>query len=226
MALDKNDGTFIPSIDGVISGKTSQVTGMNGLLNDLMGNDNYLKDKKLDRGNYNGTAERLHTDSDAIWGGLDGGGRIEDSTVVKEVGKRYIGADGKAYICRVPSNINNLDNYTPCNVVDNLGKIQTLFYYKKQSFSYFNFPMTIERIGKICIISISSKTPNQKNGIIPDIPNWALPLSDQCGALTGDNATLATGEMYIRVSGEFEFFVNRIDEIDLYTGQIIYIAKN
>ncbi|MGL5714998.1 MAG: hypothetical protein ACRCX2_18425 [Paraclostridium sp.] len=63
MALDKNDGTFSPSIEGVISGKTSQVTGMNGLLNDLIGNDNYLKGKKLDRGSYTGTAEDLSNDT-------------------------------------------------------------------------------------------------------------------------------------------------------------------
>lgn len=57
MALDKNDGTFKPSIEGVISGKTSQVAGMNVLLNDLIGNDNYLKDNKLDKGSYTGTLD-------------------------------------------------------------------------------------------------------------------------------------------------------------------------
>ncbi|MGL5714603.1 MAG: glycosyl hydrolase family 28-related protein, partial [Paraclostridium sp.] len=62
MALDKNDGTFSPSIEGVISGKTSQVSGMNGLLNDLIGNDNYLNGKKLDKGSYTGTAEDLSND--------------------------------------------------------------------------------------------------------------------------------------------------------------------
>ncbi|MGL5707473.1 MAG: hypothetical protein ACRDDF_04325 [Aeromonas sp.] len=71
-------------------------------------------------------AEVVDRDKNSIWGGLDGGGLIEDPTVVKEVGKRYIGADGKAYICLKPSNINNLDNYMPCNVVDNLGRLQNL----------------------------------------------------------------------------------------------------
>lgn len=70
----------------------------------------------------------VYTDRDknAIWGGLDGGGLIEDPSVTKVVGKRYIGADGKAYICLVPSNINNSTNYTPCNTVDNLSKLQNL----------------------------------------------------------------------------------------------------
>lgn len=62
MALDKNDGIFRPIIDGVISGKTSQVTGVNEILNNLIGNDNYLKGKKLDNGNYIGTAEDLSND--------------------------------------------------------------------------------------------------------------------------------------------------------------------
>ncbi|MGL5716614.1 MAG: hypothetical protein ACRCX2_26605 [Paraclostridium sp.] len=43
MALDKNDGVFLPSIEGVVSGKTSQVDGMNGIMNDIQGNCNYLK---------------------------------------------------------------------------------------------------------------------------------------------------------------------------------------
>lgn len=71
----------------------------------------------------------VYTDRDknAIWGGLDGGGLIEDPSVTKVVGKRYIGADGKAYICLVPSNINNSTNYAPCNTVDNLSKLQNSF---------------------------------------------------------------------------------------------------
>lgn len=66
----------------------------------------------------------MQRQDDAIWGGQDGGGLIEDPSVTKEVGKRYIGVDGKAYICLVPSNINNSTNYTPCNTVDNLQKIK------------------------------------------------------------------------------------------------------
>ncbi|MGL5714290.1 MAG: hypothetical protein ACRCX2_14815 [Paraclostridium sp.] len=54
MALDKNDGTFKPSIEGVISGKTSQVAGMNALLSDLIGNDNYLNENKVEYKNSKG----------------------------------------------------------------------------------------------------------------------------------------------------------------------------
>ncbi|MGL5189349.1 MAG: hypothetical protein ACRC7S_06795, partial [Cetobacterium sp.] len=45
MALDKNDGVFLPSMEGVVSGKTSQVDGMNGIMNNIQGNCNYLKNK-------------------------------------------------------------------------------------------------------------------------------------------------------------------------------------
>lgn len=41
--LNLNDGKFRPSIDGIENGKTSQVTGMNSILNLIMGNINYLK---------------------------------------------------------------------------------------------------------------------------------------------------------------------------------------
>lgn len=41
--LDLNDGKFRPSIDGIENGKTSQVTGMNRILNFIQGNINYLK---------------------------------------------------------------------------------------------------------------------------------------------------------------------------------------
>lgn len=43
--LDKNDGVFLPSIQGIISGKTTQVDGMNGILNNIQGNCNYLYNK-------------------------------------------------------------------------------------------------------------------------------------------------------------------------------------
>lgn len=77
----------------------------------------------------------IQRQDDAIWGGLDGGGLIEDPAVVKEVGKRYVGADGKAYICLKPSNINNLDNYIPCNSVDNLNKLNNLIYTYTKTFT-------------------------------------------------------------------------------------------
>lgn len=50
--LDLNDGQFRPSIDGIENGKTSQVTGMNRILNFIQGNINYLKslvDSKANR---------------------------------------------------------------------------------------------------------------------------------------------------------------------------------
>ncbi|MGL5749570.1 MAG: hypothetical protein ACRCXT_03510 [Paraclostridium sp.] len=45
--LNKDDGIFLPSIEGVVSGKTSQVAGMNEIMNNLIGNDNYLDKRKM-----------------------------------------------------------------------------------------------------------------------------------------------------------------------------------
>lgn len=112
--------------------------------------------------------------------------------------------------------------YSPINSVI----LQNLIYYKKQVFDFYNFPITIERFGKICILSISSYTPSQNTAIITGLPEWAIPITSQCGALTGDGVPIATGEMYVRTDGGFQFFVNKIDAPALYTGQIIYIAKN
>ena len=50
--LNLNDGKFRPSIDGIENGKTSQVVGMNKILNEITGNTNYLKslvDSKANR---------------------------------------------------------------------------------------------------------------------------------------------------------------------------------
>ena len=60
-------------------------------------------------------------------------------------------------------------------------------------------------------MSVSSYTPSQNTAVITGLPDWAIPLTPQCGALTGDGIPIATGEMYIRPDGEFQFFVNKID---------------
>lgn len=129
MALDKNDGIFLPSIEGVVSGKTSQVDGMNGIMNNLIGNDNFLKDKKLDRGNYVGSGELLRKDDNGIWGG-EFGGYIQDP-IPKELNKRYIdNINGKAFICIKAGDSsvvsNTIEYFTPCNVVGNLDKLNNI----------------------------------------------------------------------------------------------------
>ncbi|MGL5685974.1 MAG: hypothetical protein ACRCX2_07045 [Paraclostridium sp.] len=171
-------------------------------------------------------AEVVDRDKNAIWGGLDGGGLIEDPYVTKVVGRRYIGADGKSYICLVPSDVNNTTNYAPCNVVDSSNEIKKLFYYNHFKTKFYNFEFEIERFGKICILSVSSQTPTQNTAIITGFPEWAKPKTNQCGALTGDSSVLATGEMYVRTDSSLQWFVNKIDVESLYTGQIIYIADN
>lgn len=80
----------------------------------------------------------VYTDRDknAIWGGLDGGGFIQDPAITKIPGKRYIdNVDNKAYICNIGrgtsdigtnANINTTQNYAACNAVDNLDKLLNL----------------------------------------------------------------------------------------------------
>lgn len=82
----------------------------------------------------------IATELDSVWGGEYGGGRIEDTSVPKVVGKRYLGEDGKAYICKVASHINTPENYLPCNVVDNLDRIEVL---SAKKFSVFYAGPTI-----------------------------------------------------------------------------------
>ncbi|MGL4454055.1 MAG: hypothetical protein ACRCTZ_23135 [Sarcina sp.] len=179
MALDKNDGTFSPSIEGVVSGKTSQVTGMNGLLNDLIGNDNYLKDKKLDRGNYNGTAEKLHTDSDAIWG-EEYKGRIQDS-IPKELNKRYIdNINGKAYVCIKNGDSNIISNTTEyfkeCTVSKNLMEIEA--FKKTEELILFNGAFIIKKTGNIVTMTCDTGTLLAglgDGGRIFQLPSWAIP---------------------------------------------------
>ncbi|MGL4866119.1 MAG: hypothetical protein ACRC4T_23755 [Cetobacterium sp.] len=84
----------------------------------------------------------------------------------------------------------------------------------------------LERFGKVCILSVLSHTPWDIEGEVSINDSDFLPLTGQGGALTGNSSILATGEMYIYTNGRFAWFVNRITEESLYTGQIIYIAKN
>lgn len=70
-----------------------------------------------------------NTDKNGIWGG-EYGGKIQDP-IPKELNKRYIdNINGKAFICIKAGDSsvtsNTTEYFTPCNVVDNLGKLQNL----------------------------------------------------------------------------------------------------
>lgn len=83
----------------------------------------------------------------------------------------------------------------------------------------------IERIGKICILSLSSYTPSIATGTITGFPEWCIPKVAGCGAVCGNDPSQPTGEIYMDAGG-FRWFVSDISRPALYTGQIIYVAKN
>lgn len=110
--LNKNDLPTLPS-------DIMRTGNYDGTGEDLKNEIDVLEEK------ISGSAEDLVTQDNAIWGGLYGG-YIQDNSQ-KVVGQRYIDQiDGKAYICKVPSQINSIENYTPCNVVDNTNKLDGL----------------------------------------------------------------------------------------------------
>lgn len=76
--------------------------------------------------NINDNLIKIDDDVDATWGG-EYGGYIQDTSVTKVVGKRYIDRfDKKAYECLVPSHENTITNYQACNVKDSLSKLNNL----------------------------------------------------------------------------------------------------
>ena len=83
----------------------------------------------------------------------------------------------------------------------------------------------IERIGKVCILSLSSYTPSIATGTITGFPEWCIPKVAGCGAVCGNDPSQPTGEIYMDAGG-FRWFVSDISKPALYTGQIIYTAKN
>ena len=95
-----------------------------------------------------------------------------------------------------------------------------------QFWSYYGWNLRIERIGKICILSIDSQTPTSLRGTIQGFPDWVIPLNRGCGCVAGDHANYSAGEIYMDTNGSFSWWVNNISVQSLYTGQIIYIAKN
>lgn len=186
---------------------------------------------KLDKGTYSGKASDLKAEIDLNLIkilGLEYGGELNNNNL-KQAGKAYWDNVSKSiYKCLVDNNLYYPENtkYVAISNDDLLLKLNTLFYYNKQTFSYYGLDVTIERMGKICILSILSCTPNTKTGQFSNFPVWCVPLTTGGGSLCGDDPLEATGEMYIYPDNKFEWFVSDISQKALYTGQIIYVAKD
>ncbi|WP_338948167.1 hypothetical protein [Fusobacterium varium] len=196
--------------------------------------DDYAKqtnNNKLDKGTYPGDAGTLKTEIDLNLVkilGLEYGGELNNSNLKQKDKSYFDSGTGTIYKCLEDNNLNYPET-TKYEAISNnnlLLKLNPLFYYNKQTFSYHGLDVTIERMGKICILSILSYTPNTKNGQIYNFPDWCVPLTSQGGALCGDDPLEATGEMYMYPDNKFEWFVSDISQKALYTGQIIYVAKN
>ena len=159
--------------------------------------------------------------------GLEYGGELNNSNT-KKLNTVYYDTQNKSFFkCFRENTLNYADSsyYEGISNNDLLLKLQNLFYYNRQIFNYYNMVIEIERIGKICILSISSHTPSVAQGTITGFPDWCIPKVAGCGAVCGNDPNQPTGEIYMDAGG-FRWFVSDISKPALYTGQIIYVAKN
>ena len=159
--------------------------------------------------------------------GLEYGGELNNSNT-KKANKVYYDTQNKSYFKCLNDNVLNYADSSYYEGISNnnlLLKLQNLFYYNRQIFSYYNMNIEIERIGKVCILSLSSYTPSIATGSITGFPEWCIPKVAGCGAVCGNDPSQPTGEIYMDAGG-FRWFVSDISKPALYTGQIIYTAKN
>lgn len=77
--LNLNDGKFRSSINGIENGRTSQVSGVNSILNEIVGNTNYLKNEVDKKTNS--------SISITAGNGLDGGGDLSANRTINVVSK-------------------------------------------------------------------------------------------------------------------------------------------
>lgn len=186
-----------------------------------------LKKNKLPKGGYDKTAHDLYYENFNSIGGIVGSFPL--TTAVKN-GVYTLEATLKRYICTkdysgpllsVPN-----ENFTEINIYNNKLLLNYLTDYKRDTISSNNFTLIFERYGRMCTVTMNSYTPGTKQGTIASIPSWAIPVETKVGGcLCGNDPTQATGEMYIS-SGGFEWYVSSITGLDMYTGQITYVARD
>lgn len=229
--IGKDNGTYVPDSTKPMKYKnilnievsSTPVTTVNYTGKELWVDEEALK-KKF--GTREGEILEGHRLAQSL--GLEFGGELNNNNL-KQAGKAYYDTLNKSiYKCLVDNTTDYADTskFEAISNDDLLLKLQNLFYYNKQDFSFNNITFTIERFGKVCILSVISATPNLTDVLIKGLPSWSYPTIIQGGALTGDDSVLATGEMYVYPAGDFRILVNKINVPQLYTGQIIYIAAN
>ena len=228
--IGKDNGTYVPDSTKPMKYKnilnievsSTPITTVNYTGKELWVDEEALK-KKF--GTREGEILEGHRLAQSL--GLEFGGELNNNNL-KQAGKAYYDTLNKSiYKCLVDNTTDYADTskFEAISNDDLLLKLQNLFYYNRQIFNYYNMVIEIERIGKICILSISSHTPSVAQGTITGFPDWCIPKVAGCGAVCGNDPSQATGEIYMDTEG-FRWFVSDISRAALYTGQIIYVAKN
>lgn len=228
--IGKDNGTYVPDSTKPMKYKNilnievsnTPVTTVN-----YTGKDLWIDEETLNAKFGTGEREILEGIRLAQILGLEYGGELNNSNT-KKLNTVYYDTQNKSFFkCFRENTLNYADSnyYEGISNNDLLLKLQNLFYYNRQIFNYYNMVIEIERIGKICILSISSHTPSVAQGTITGFPDWCIPKVAGCGAVCGNDPSQATGEIYMDAEG-FRWFVSDISRPALYTGQIIYVAKN
>ena len=228
--IGKDNGTYVPDSTKPMKYKNilnievsnTPVTTVN-----YTGKDLWIDEETLNAKFGTGEREILEGIRLAQILGLEYGGELNNSNT-KKLNTVYYDTQNKSFFkCFRENTLNYADSnyYEGISNNDLLLKLQNLFYYNRQIFSHYNMNIEIERIGKVCILSLSSYTPSIATGTITGFPEWCIPKVAGCGAVCGNDPSQPTGEIYMDAGG-FRWFVSDISKPALYTGQIIYVAKN
>ena len=229
--IGKDNGTYVPDSTKPMKYKnilnievsSTPVTSVN-----YTGKDLWIDEETLNAKFGTGEREILEGIRLAQILGLEYGGELNNNNT-KKTNTIYYDTQNKSFFkCLQENTLNYADSnyYEGISNNDLLLKLQNLYNYKMQFWSYYGWNLRIERIGKICILSIDSQTPTSLRGTIQGFPDWVIPLNRGCGCVAGDHANYSAGEIYMDTNGSFSWWVNNISVQSLYTGQIIYIAKN
>ncbi|MGL5717716.1 MAG: hypothetical protein ACRCX2_32190 [Paraclostridium sp.] len=151
-------------------------------------------------------AEIVDVDKNAIWGG-EYGGYIQDTSVTKVVGKRYIDQfDKKAYECLVPSHENTISNYQACNVKDNLSKLNNLSNYESMQVANGTLKKFVDGT---CIFEGWLTSDSEGKILIPGIMKYFA-----------NNPPVVLSQVYVNKTGEKDYstvYNYDANDITIYT---------